>query len=89
MPTGLVYDCALLQKHVVKRFVCWGGCGYNGTFLFNQSPFTHSSSLKIGLEISWHGVAASRRLVTSPFSHYYNKQKCTEKGTLHLRYHQS
>ena len=67
-----VWLCALLQKHVAKRYVCVGGI--TAPFCSTYHPLPIPVLSKLGLDISWHGVAASRILITAPFSRYYIQQ---------------
>ena len=74
------FICFCKSLHIELRSVCSSP---------KPDQFTHSILLKLGLEIAWHGIAASRILITSPFSRYYNKGKYTKTDTQLLRYHQN
>ena len=49
MPTGLVYDCALLQKHVVKRLCVGVGGGIMAPFCSTNHPLPTPVLSKLGL----------------------------------------
>ena len=51
-----------------EAFCVLGGGGIMASFCSTNRPLPIPVLLKLGLEISWHGVAASRILITSPFS---------------------
>ena len=78
-------------RSMLWSVLCVGvGGGIMATFCSTNHPLPIPVLSKLGLRSPGMVlIAASRRLVTSPFPHHYNKHKCTEKGTLLLRCHQN